>query len=196
MHYAPVAGIKPEYPIAAVYMNTAPQATSPWVMPGKYTVTLTVDGQRYTQPLTVEIDPRVKTPLRDLQKQFELSSQVYEDLLRLQPVVEKAEAAQAKLKARREKASGAEAEKLDAISKQLQALPGGERRRRSGQQAENLTGVRSSLMQLLTMLQEVDREPTTQAAEQVPKLHTLTSKIIQEWNDFETRQLAPMNLQP
>ncbi len=43
MHYAPVPGIKPEYPIAAVPENTAPAPTSPWVMPGKYSVVLTVE---------------------------------------------------------------------------------------------------------------------------------------------------------
>src|SRR5208283_4591291 len=53
MHYAPVPGIKPEYPIAAVPWNTAPAPTSPWVMPGNYTLVLTVDGQKYSQPMTV-----------------------------------------------------------------------------------------------------------------------------------------------
>ena len=106
MHYAPVPGMKPFYPIAAVPFNTAPAPTSPWVMPGKYSVVLTVDGQRYTQPLTIEMDPRVKTSSADLQKQFELSKQIYDDLLVLQPVVDKAAAALTKLKSMREKASG------------------------------------------------------------------------------------------
>ena len=69
LHYPRVAGIKPEYPIAAVPWNTAPAPTSPWIMPGEYKVVLTVDGQKYIQPLTVQMDPRVKTPVADLQKQ-------------------------------------------------------------------------------------------------------------------------------
>ena len=40
-----------------------------------------LNGQRYTQPLTIEMDPRVKTSIADLQKQFELSKQIYDDLL-------------------------------------------------------------------------------------------------------------------
>ena len=40
-------------------------------LPGSYTVRLTVGGKTYTQPLTVKMDPRVKTPLLDLQKQFQ-----------------------------------------------------------------------------------------------------------------------------
>jgi len=196
MHYQPVSGIKPEYPIAAVPENTAPQPTSPWIMPGKYTVVLTANGQKYTQPLTVEMDPRVKTAPGDLQKQFELSYRVYQDLLELQPVVERAEAAQAKLKSAREKASGAEAEKLDALSKQLVALEGGQFRRRRGQQAANLTGVRSSLLQLMNMLQEADRAPTNQIAEQVSIVHPNVTTVIQNWSEFESSQLKPLNLEP
>ena len=45
-------------------------------LPGKYTVKMTVAGQSYSQPLTVTIDPRVKTPAADLQKQFEAASAV------------------------------------------------------------------------------------------------------------------------
>jgi len=196
MHYAPVPGIKPEYPIAAVYRNTAPRPTSPWVMPGRYSVVLSVDGRKYAQPLTVEMDPRVKASVADLQQQFELSYQVCEDLLRLQPIVDRATAAQAKLKSLREKASGAEAAKLDVAGQQLQALLGGERRRRRGPHSQSLTGVRSSLLQLLTMFQEVDWAPATQAAAQVPKLHQATAATIADWSRFESGQLAPLNIQP
>ena len=196
MHYAPVPGIKPDYPIAAVPHNTAPQPTSPWIMPGKYTVVLTVGGQKYSQPLMIEMDPRVKTSLADLQKQFEASSQVYADLLALQPVVDKAAAARAQLKAVREKASGAEAAKLDQVGKKLESVAGGERRRRRGPHAESLVGTRDSLLQLLTMLQEVDLAPTTQAAQAVPKLHQATAALIQQWNQFEAAELAPLKIQP
>jgi hypothetical protein len=45
---------------------------APLVVPGKYTVTLTVDGKRYSQPLEVAADPRVKTSQAGLEKQYEL----------------------------------------------------------------------------------------------------------------------------
>jgi photosystem II stability/assembly factor-like uncharacterized protein len=46
------------------------------VLPGDYQVRLTVNGHRYTQPLKVELDPRVKTPLADLERQFTFEQQV------------------------------------------------------------------------------------------------------------------------
>jgi photosystem II stability/assembly factor-like uncharacterized protein len=196
MHYAPVPGIKPEYPIAAVPWNTAPAPTSPWTMPGRYTVVLTVDGQKYSQPLSVQMDPRVKTPIADLQKQFDLSQQVYQDVLALQAIIEEVTAARMRLKTMRGKASAADAAKIDEAGKELESLEGGEGRRRRGPQPENLTGVRTSLLELLTMLQEVDLAPTTQAAAAVPELHESTASLLREWNELRTKQLAPLGMQP
>ena len=46
----------------AVPHRTYSSVNSPWAPPGAYTVRLTVDGKSYTQPLTLRLDPRVKTP--------------------------------------------------------------------------------------------------------------------------------------
>ena len=47
-----------------------------WAVPGKYSVKLTVDGKSFTQRLTVKMDPHVKTPLPELQRQFDIAQQV------------------------------------------------------------------------------------------------------------------------
>jgi hypothetical protein len=49
-------------------------------MPGVYTVRLTVDGKKYDQPLTVMMDPRVKTIRKDLAMQYDLSMTCYKNL--------------------------------------------------------------------------------------------------------------------
>jgi photosystem II stability/assembly factor-like uncharacterized protein len=195
-HYPPVPGMKPDYSIAAVPWNTPPAPTSPWVMPGKYSVVLTVDGQRYTQPLTIEMDPRVKASNADLQKQFELSKQIYDDLLMLQPAMEQAASAMAKLKSMREKASGAEGATIDAALQELDLLQGGEGRRRPGPQTNTLSGLRTSLMETLSVLQDVDAAPTTQTAQAVPKLNESTNSLVQRWKEFAGKELARLNVQP
>ena len=196
MHYAPVPGLKSEYPISAVEENTAPTPTSPWIMPGRYTVVLTVDGKKYTQPLTVEMDPRVKTSMADLQKQLDLSDEIYADMMKLQPIVEKAAAARAQLKEFRAKASGADAAKFDAVSKDLAALEGGGGRRRRGPQPENLNGVLAQAMQLFGSLQEVDEGPTTQVAAAVPRVHQSAKTVMQQWSEFQSRELTPLKINP
>ncbi len=136
LHYAPVPGIKPEYPIAAIYKNTAPAATSPWAMPGKYKVVLTANGQKYTQDLTIQMDPRVKTSIADLQQQFELSQQVYQDILALQPINDQVEQLRAQIKAQREKspADSRQARRLLAKARCLRrsqwSPPSGQRNKR------------------------------------------------------------------
>jgi hypothetical protein len=76
MHYTPL-NVPPSYPISATYMNTAPEATSPWVIPGTHTARLTVDGKVYTQNFVVKMDPRVKTSLKDIQLQHDYSVKCY-----------------------------------------------------------------------------------------------------------------------
>ncbi len=72
MHYQPL-NLPATYSISATYMNTAPEPTSPWVMPGTYTARLTVDGKTYNQSFIVKMDPRVKTSSKDLAAQHDLS---------------------------------------------------------------------------------------------------------------------------
>ena len=48
----------------------------PMVLPGDYKVRLTVNGHDYEQPLRVELDPRVKTPLADIVHQFTFEQEV------------------------------------------------------------------------------------------------------------------------
>ncbi len=76
LHYTPL-DVPPAYPIAAVFGNTAPTPTSPWVMPGSYTVELTVDGKTYSAPILIKMDPRVKTSIKELKLQHDLSLECY-----------------------------------------------------------------------------------------------------------------------
>jgi len=66
------------FPMTAVKNNTAPEATAPWVMPGRYKIKLTANGQTTEQSLEIVMDPRVKTSVKDLQRQHDLSMICYE----------------------------------------------------------------------------------------------------------------------
>ena len=65
-----------EYPISANPHDTPRLPQGPSVPPGEYTVRLTVDGHSYTAPLTVKMDPRVKTPRAGLEQQFHLETRL------------------------------------------------------------------------------------------------------------------------
>jgi len=196
VHLPPVAGIPPEYPIAAVYENTAPAPTSPWAMPGKYTVVLTVDGQRYTQDLTLVMDPRVKTSTADLQKQFDLSNQLYQQLLQVQPAVDEATKLREQLKLQGEKAKGTpEAAKVDALSQKLNALLGTGGRFRRGPQTETLNGVQGSLFGLLYTVQQVDAAPTPVQANAAPAIEKSAASVMQRWKQMQTSDIPQLKSQ-
>ena len=77
LHHTPVD--KPvSFPMSAIFQNTAPQATSPWIMPGNYLIRLSVDGVMVgEQSLEVIMDPRVKTSRQELEEQYNLSVTCY-----------------------------------------------------------------------------------------------------------------------
>ncbi|HEY6159412.1 MAG TPA: hypothetical protein VIV88_18345, partial [Gemmatimonadales bacterium] len=82
LHYPPPAALRHEYPIAAVYHDTPREPRGPWVLPGRYTVRLTVDGHTLTRALSVTMDPRVAAAPRALERQLALALRVVDALRR------------------------------------------------------------------------------------------------------------------
>lgn len=76
MKYPPL-DVPVSFPIGANYMNTAPDQTAPWVMPGIYTATLIVEGKKYSQSFTIKMDPRVKSTVAELQQQHDIGLESY-----------------------------------------------------------------------------------------------------------------------
>jgi photosystem II stability/assembly factor-like uncharacterized protein len=64
------------YPISAIYGDTPKEPRGAFVLPGAYTLRLTVNGRVYAQGLTVKMDPRVKTSVADLTLQYTLSKKL------------------------------------------------------------------------------------------------------------------------
>lgn len=90
MRYDPL-DLPATYAISAVPRNTAPEPSAPFVMPGTYTVRLTVDGRVQEQRIQVRMDPRVMTAAKDLRLQHDLSLSLYQlrkTLLSSQPANE------------------------------------------------------------------------------------------------------------
>jgi photosystem II stability/assembly factor-like uncharacterized protein len=76
--YAPPKAVEHEYPIAAIYKDTPRLPRGALVLPGEYTVKLSAGGAEFSQPLTVIMDPRIKTPAAGLEQQLTLSLRLIE----------------------------------------------------------------------------------------------------------------------
>jgi photosystem II stability/assembly factor-like uncharacterized protein len=192
MHYQPVPGIDPEYPIAAIYRNTAPDPTSPWAMPGQYTVVLTVGGKSLTQPLTIKMDPRVKTSLADLGRQFALSKQLYDQWAQLNSINERINSLNTELTNLQPRTLNSPvAAQLDALIKKLQELTGAANPRPG--EPLNL-GVLIRLQTLFGILQEVDAAPTAQTTVAVTNLQSEIRLVNERWQAIDSQDIPALNL--
>jgi hypothetical protein len=198
MHYPDVPGVETEYPIAAVPHNTVPQPSGPWVMPGQYTVVLTVNGKSYSQPLTVKMDPRVKTPIAGLQQQFFLSDEIYQRMLTLGPAAEQATELRKQLQERQTKAQpqSAAANAITSLSNRLNTLLGSQTRR-PGPPSEvpTLSLLRAKYMALFGVLQEADDPPTSQAVTGMSEIEAQLPPLMQQWQQIKNTDLPALNQQ-
>ena len=195
MHYTPVPGIPPSYPIAAVPHNTAPAPTSPWAMLGDYTVALTVGGKTYTQPLTVKMDPRVKTPLAGLREQFSESMKLYEQLMKVAPAFSQAAEVRNQLAALKKQAQGDTLTAVNALDEKLNSVAGAPQRffGGGGEAAPSLASVRMRLLMLMNVFQEADVTPTSQATAAASELAKQVPSVLQSWDALKTRDIPALN---
>jgi photosystem II stability/assembly factor-like uncharacterized protein len=89
LRYPPPPAQEHEYPISANAGDTPREPLGPFVLPGTYTVKLTVDGNVMTRPLTVKMDPRVAMSSPDLTAQLALARRITAALGKLDAVGEK-----------------------------------------------------------------------------------------------------------
>ncbi|MDQ8162557.1 MAG: hypothetical protein P3C10_08230, partial [Gemmatimonadota bacterium] len=91
LHYARPSA-ECSLPISATPFNTKCEPEGPWVMPGRYTARLTVDGAVQVHTFTVRMDPRVKTSAATLKQQHDLSVALYDTMGEAQQLAAEARA--------------------------------------------------------------------------------------------------------
>ncbi len=166
-----------DLPISAVFKDTPFVPEGPTVMPGNYTLKLTVNGKTYTQTLKVRMDPRVLTPMAGLQQQFTLSIQAYEGVKQTYTMLDEVKKLQAKLKAANNK-------DFDA---KLNILLNGERSATPALVSNlPLNRLNGSFAGLLDLLQDADVAPSTQAVAAAKDLQTALASAVKSWNEIKT----------
>lgn len=181
LHYGPLPG-QVSYPIGAVYRNTAPNPSSPWVMPGDYTISLTVNGQTYTQSMKILMDPRVKSSMQQLQEQHDLSYMCYEGRQQLQQISRSLEKIRQQIQSHIPKA------KKDLVTtlQQLDSTAG---------ELEKLNQLDRPLGGLFEILQDTDMPATTQAKSAGADLKAQLTQSLMKWEAFTKEELPMVNKQ-
>jgi photosystem II stability/assembly factor-like uncharacterized protein len=200
LHYPAPPGAARDYPIAAVYKDTVSEPLGPWVMPGEYRVRLSVDGKTMERPLVVKMDPRVATPLAELQQQYDLSMQAYLGMIESQKTLGQVRKLLTQVRElKKNVASKALSKPLDDLEAKLAALEGGSRpgrrfgRRVGGAATASLTSMNGTLGGLLQLLQGTDAAPTTQAVEACKKTQESLAEVMARWREVSTKDVAALN---
>jgi hypothetical protein len=187
------------YPMTAVYHDTPSEPRGPWVHPGQYVVRLTANGSSYDQPLTVKMDPRVKTPAAGLQQQFDLSMQCYDGTRQARETSAQVRSLRSQIKELQGKDVDKEiAAALADLDKKLTALEGTPPRGRGGRGAEgprevSLAGLAQEMQQLLRILQGADATPTTTAATACEQTGKALREIMTRWGELKDKDVKALN---
>jgi photosystem II stability/assembly factor-like uncharacterized protein len=198
MHYPAPEALNHEFPISAIVHDTEQVPLGAWALPGKYTVKLTVEGKSYTQPLTVRMDPRVKTSEADLRKQFEMEIGIVEGMNEAYETLQQVRSLRPQVTDRAAKAKGAIADSLKALDKQAGELEGSSQAAffgvpPSGRQPENLSTLNQHFGQLLNVVDSADAAPTTQAAAVYEELEGSLGKMLAQWKKVSESDLPALN---
>jgi len=216
MRYQPLGGGggRGGLPIAAVAYNTVPTPNSIWAPPGQYTVKLTVDGRSSTQPLTVKIDPRVKTSAAGLAQQAELSKAMYDGAVEAQAALAEIRAIRAQVKQIQEKAGQSQSAITQALAdfdKKAEAIEGaagggfGQRGgggippagmrggAGAGPAQDTLSSIGGSLTQLMSLMQGADAAPTSQVAAAVAERRQAFAALMAKWSAFKAQDIRALN---
>jgi photosystem II stability/assembly factor-like uncharacterized protein len=189
LHYTPL-NEPVSYPMTAIIQNTAPESSSPWVLPGNYTAKLTVNGKSYTQSFSVKMDPRVKTSLVDLQKIHSISLTCYEGRLSSKKAREEIAAAAKQLKELIAK-GGSSVTALTALEQEVSGMQGVARGRRGGgagggqSVSPSFGSVETAFAGLFGNLHETEMPPTTQTTMGVKQTQMQLQELQAKWDKLK-----------
>ncbi len=128
LHYPAPASTRHDYPISAIPHDTPRLPLGPTVLPGTYTVRLTVDGKSSSAPLTIKMDPRVKTSTAGLEKKFQAEMRIASIMTESAQALLQGGSIRAQLEKLNAQANNPAKDAIAAIDKKLTALlgaPGG-----------------------------------------------------------------------
>jgi hypothetical protein len=167
-------------------------AAAPWAPPGRYTVRLAVDGRSYTQPLTLRLDPRVRTPALGLQQLAALSKEMYDGAVAARAAYVQARALAAAL----DSLTGGDAAAFKAQVESLAPAPRPRARgffRRGPAGPPTLESASNALLGAAMVMQSADLAPTAAQVAGCQRARTQAAAVMAAWNRLKTAGLAAFN---
>ncbi|MGA8152066.1 MAG: hypothetical protein WB952_14025 [Terriglobales bacterium] len=168
------------------------QPLGPYVVPGTYSLVLTVNGQSYRQPLTVTIDPRVHASQADLAQQLEIERNISAQMAVTYDGYGQLEALRNAI-IERKKAIASDAGKKD-LADALKSLDDQADKIENGKASDiGIGSANRELARLATMAQSSDTRPAAPVQEGVLQTCQMLARRIAEWRELNDKTIAPVN---
>ena len=179
-----------DYPIAAVPLDTPRLPRGPSVLPGQYTVRLTVDGKISTAKLTVKMDPRVKISTTALETKFHSETKLAAMVNDTSEAVIQAGSIRDQLQKVVEQAQAGSNQAILGFQKKLDALLGS-----SGPTANQVTLGRINLqaITLYGQVSQVDAQPTAAQLSAIAATGKASAEVIHGWTEFKRDDMPALN---
>jgi photosystem II stability/assembly factor-like uncharacterized protein len=194
LHDPPPISPRHDYPIAAIPRDTPRFPLGPTVLPGTYTVRLTVDGKSSTAPLAVKMDPRLKTSSAGLQKKFQAETHMASILTESAQALLEGGSIRAQLEKVSAQANASTKQAIEAFEKKLTALlgpPGGLFAPPSRE--ATLGRVNGQASTLYMQVWQSDAEPTSSQLEALATTERDRSDVLKRWTEFKSADLPALN---
>ncbi len=158
LHETPLE-VPPSYPIAAIYKQTTPEPTSPWALPGTYSVKLTANGTTVTRPLTITMDPRVKATKAALKLQHDLSLLATNARRDIASILKEIKGMRAQVKNLVADSASAQGRALKNVDGKLAGFVSAP----AGSKDPSFSSLQGAFTSLFGIVHDADATPTTQA---------------------------------
>jgi len=196
LRYPAPTALRHDYPIAAIPHDTPRHPLGPTVLPGAYTVKLTVDGKTSTAHLTVKMDPRVKTPALGLQRKFKAESTLAAIMSQSAQALRQGGSIRAQLEKLSAQANAPAKDAIVASAKKLTALLGA-----TGgffappSQEPTLSRLDGQAGTLYGQVWQADAEPTSSQMQALAAIERDSAGIMKRWSEFKSSELPALNRQ-
>jgi photosystem II stability/assembly factor-like uncharacterized protein len=197
LHYPQPDALERDYPISAIFGDTPLYPLGAAVLPRTYTVKLTAEGQSYTQPLPIKMDPRVKTSLEDLEVQFDIDTRIAEAMRRDFDALAEVRILRKKLKDLAAHGSPSLSPKVEEFDKKLAELEGTTggygTQFLSTPAGRSLARLNTGLKSVLDIVDSADAAPTTQGVAMFADVKKALDEQLDRWDEMKKHDLSELN---
>jgi hypothetical protein len=201
LHYPSPVALHHEYPISAVPHDTPRYPLGPRALPGTYSVKFTASGKSFSEPLTVRMDPRVKTPQDALRALFQMQTSLADMMTRSSEAITQARSAHEQLEKASAAATGPTKEAIESLDKKISAVlevapaPATQKPATPATLEPTLTQVAGNITPLYSEIDRADAAPTPAQSQALATIERDFAFTIKRWDALRSADIPALNRQ-